>query len=136
MKKYLFFLLMAMPLSFASCSSDDESTVSEQMLSKSELIGTWYALDDPRLIEIEEYRIQYYELWYNLNKDGKYFSIRKDAFKYEIIDNKMVLENGVSYTVDVKGNTLKLTNGNSKVTLTYTKFNGLPHELIEHLNKE
>lgn len=128
MKKYLFLFLMAMPLFFMGCSSDDDD---ETTPSKSELIGTWYTLEDGWVLVFKESTVTEYEIWKN---SGKY-SLNSYTLtsSYSIKGNKIVSEDGWNATVSINGNKLKLTE--DEKTLTYTKFNGTPQQLIDYLNK-
>lgn len=127
MKKVLFLLLMAMQLFFMGCSSDNDDTT----LSKSELIGTWYTLEDDWVIAFNESTVTQYEIW---KTSGKYsLNSYTVTTKYTISGNKIVGENGLNATASINGNTLKLSNGSE--SLTYTKFNGTPQQLMAYLNK-
>ena len=126
MKKVLFLLLMAMQLFFMGCSSDNDDTT----LSKSELIGTWYTLEDDWVIAFNESTVTQYEIW---KTSGKYsLNSYTVITKYTISGNKIVGENGLNATASINGNTLKLSNGSE--SLIYTKFNGTP-QLMDYLNK-
>ena len=127
MKKYFFLLLIAMPLFFVGCSSDDD----EATLSKSELVGTWYTLEDDWVLVFNESTVTQYEIWKN---SGKYsLNSYTITTKYTIRGNKIVSEDGLNATASINGNTLKLTNGIE--SLNYTKFNGTPQQLMDYLNK-
>ena len=128
MKKYLFLFLMAMPLFFMGCSSDDDD---ETIPSKSELIGTWYTLEDGWVLVFKESTVTEYKIEKN---SGKY-SLNSYTLtsSYSIKGNKIVSEDGWNATVSINGNKLKLTE--DEKTLTYTKFNGTPQQLIDYLNK-
>ena len=127
MKKYLFLFLMAMPLFFMGCSSDDD----EATLSKSELIGTWYTLEDDWVLVFNESTVTQYEIWKN---SGKYsLNSYTVTTKYTISGNKIINEDGQNATASINGNTLKVSNGSE--SLTYTKFNGTPQQLMDYLNK-
>ena len=129
MKKYLFLFLTAMPLFFMGCSSDDD----EATLSKSELIGTWYTLEDDWVFAITESTVTLYELW---QSSGKYllnpaYSVTK---KYSISGNKIVSEDGhVAIITPISDNTIRANIDNEILTLT--KFNGMPQQLIDYLNR-
>lgn len=128
MKKYLYFLLLTMPLLFAACSSDDDD---EPSVSKSELIGTWYTLEDDWVLVFTESNVTQYEIWqssgvYSLNS----YTVTS---KYTLSGNKIIDEEGRSSTISISGNTLKLNSG--RETLTYTKYNGTPQQLMDYLNK-
>ena len=118
---------MAMPLFFMGCSSDDD----EATLSKSELIGTWYTLEDDWVLVFNESTVTQYEIW---KTSGKYsLNSYTVTTKYTISGNKIVGEDGLNATASINGNTLKLSNGSE--SLTYTKFNGTPQQLMDYLNK-
>lgn len=127
MKKVLFLLLIAMQLFFMGCSSDNDDTT----LSKSELIGTWYTLEDDWVIAFNESTVTQYEIW----KTSSKYSLNSYTVttKYTISGNKIVGENGLNATASINGNTLKLSNGSE--SLIYTKFNGTPQQLMDYLNK-
>lgn len=128
MKKYLYLLLLTMPLLFAACSSDDDD---EPSVSKSELIGTWYTLEDDWVLVFTESIVTQYEIWqssgvYSLNS----YTVTS---KYTLSGNKIIDEEGRSSTISISGNTLKLSNGGEM--LTYTKYNGTPQQLMDYLNQ-
>lgn len=117
-----------MPLLFAACSSDDDD---EPSVSKSELIGTWYTLEDDWVLVFTESNVTQYEIWqssgvYSLNS----YTVTS---KYTLSGNKIIDEEGRSSTISISGNTLKLNSG--RETLTYTKYNGTPQQLMDYLNK-
>lgn len=127
MKKFLFLFLMVIPLFFMGCSSDDD----ENSLSESELIGTWYTLEDDWVLVFNESTVTQYEIW---KTSGKYsLNSYTVTTKYTIRGNMIVGEDGLNATASINGNTLKLTNGIE--SLNYTKFNGTPQQLIDFLNK-
>lgn len=128
MKKYFYLLLLAMPLLFVACSSDDDD---EPSVSKSELVGTWYTLEDDWVLVFTETNVTQYEIW----KSSGVYSLNSYTItsKYTLSGNKIIDEEGRSSVIAISGNTLKLVNGNE--TLTYTKFNGTPNELINYLNR-
>ena len=129
MKKYLFLFLMAMPLLFMSCSSDDD----EAMLSKSELIGTWYTLEDDWVFALTESTVTLYELW---KSSGKYLlnPAHHVTRKYTINGNKVVSEDGHIATItSINGNTISVNIDNEILTLI--KFNGTPQQLMDYLNR-
>ena len=128
MKKYLFLLLMAMPFCFTSCSSDDD----DASVSKSELMGTWYTLEDDEVLVFTETTATYYELW---NTKGKDYALNPYtiSFQYSLNGNQVVAEDGSTAKVSINGNILKIISKDE--TATYTKFNGSPKQLIDYLNK-
>ena len=130
MKKVLFLMLMAMPLFFASCSSDDE----EDSISKSDLIGTWYTLieDDFGAVSVfGETSIAQYNIF---KVYGKYSLTTPETYKYSISGNEIISEDGEKVTiVSLDNKNLTITNGTN--TLTYIKYDGTPQQLIEYLNK-
>ena len=128
MKKYLFLLLMAMPLIFAGCGSDDDDTPS---VSKSELIGTWYTLDDDWVLVFTESTVTQYEIWHT----GGVYSLNSYTVtnRYTLSGNRITSEEGLSASIAINGNKLTISNGNE--TLVYTKYNGTPQQLMDYLNK-
>ena len=133
MKKYFFFLTAFLMIAltsvrFTACSSDDDD---ESTISKAELIGTWYTLEDDWVLVFTESSVTQYEIW---KTSGKYsLNSYTVTTKYSLSGNRIVGEDGLSASVSINGNTLKVTNGNE--TLTYTKFNGTPQQLMDYLNK-
>ena len=127
MKKYLFLLLLAMPLMFAGCGSDDDDTPS---VSKSELIGTWYTLDDDWVLVFTESTVTQYEIWHT----GGTYSLNSYTVsnRYTLSGNRITFEEGLSGTVAINGSKLTVSNGNQ--TLVYTKYNGTPQQLMDYLN--
>lgn len=128
MKKLLFLMLAIMPMLFMSCSSDDEDVPS---ISKSELIGTWYSLQDRWVLVFSETKATKYELWgsagtYKLNP----YVLTSSYF---INGNQIYDENGGDGTISIVGETLKMTTYGT--TLTFKKFDGTPMQLIEFLNR-
>ena len=120
---------MAMPLLFMGCSSDDD----EATLSKSELIGTWYTLEDDWVFAFTESTVTLYELW---KSSGKY--LLNPAYhvtrKYTISGNKVVSEDGHIATItSINGNTISVNIDNEILTLI--KFNGTPQQLMDYLNR-
>ena len=133
MKKYFLYLMAVLMIalvsvSFTACSSDDNEGSS---ISKSELLGTWYTLEDDWVLVFNESTVTQYEIW---KSSGKYsLNSYTVTTKYTISGNKIVGEDGLNATASINGNTLKLTNGSE--SLTYTKFNGTPQQLMDYLNK-
>ena len=128
MKKYFYLLLLIIPLLFAACSSDDDD---EPSVRKSELIGTWYTLEDDWVLVFTDSNVTQYEIWqssgvYSLNS----YTVTSN---YTLSGNKIIDEEGRSSTISISGNTLKLNNGGE--TLTYTKYNGTPQQLMDYLNR-
>ena len=128
MKKYLFLLLMAMPLMFAGCGSDEDDTPS---ISKSELVGTWYTLDDDWVLVFTESTVTQFEIWHT----GGFYSFNSYTItnRYTLSGNRIASEEGLSANIAINGNKLTVSNGSE--TLVYTKFNGTPQQLIDYLNK-
>ena len=129
MKKYLILFLMAMPFFFMGCSSDDD----EATLSKSELIGTWYTLEDDWVFAFTESTVTIYELW---KSSGKY--LLNPAYhvtrKYTISGNRVVSEDGHTATIiSINDNTISVNIDNEMLTLT--KFDGTPQQLMDYLNR-
>ena len=132
MKKYFLYLMAVIMIalvsvSFTACSSDDDE---ESSISKSELLGTWYTLEDDWVLVFNESTVTQYEIW---KTSGKYtLNSYTVTTKYKISGNKIVGEDGLNATASINGNTLKVTNGSE--SLTYTKFNGTPQQLMDYLN--
>ena len=128
MKKYLFLLLLAMPLMFAGCGSDDDDTPS---VSKSELIGTWYTLEDDWVLVFTESTVTQYEIRHT----GGTYSLNSYTVsnRYTLSGNRITFEEGLSVTVAINGSKLTVSTGNQ--TLVYTKYNGTPQQLMDYLNK-
>lgn len=124
-------LVTTLSLNFASCSNDDNND--EVTLSKSELIGTWYTLEDNWVFALTESTVTLYELW---KSSGKYllnpvYSVTK---KYTINGNKIVSEdNHTAIITSINDNTITVNIDNEILTLT--KFNGTSQQLIDYLNK-
>lgn len=133
MKKYFFYLTAILMIaltsvSFTACSSDDDD---ETSVSKAELIGTWYTLEDDWVLVFTETSVTQYEIW---KSSGKYsLNSYTVTTKYSLSGNRIVGEDGLSATASINGNTLIVSNGNE--ALTYTKFNGTPQQLMDYLNK-
>ena len=133
MKKYFSYLtavlmIALVSVSFTACSSDDDD---ESTISKAELIGTWYTLEDDWVLVFTETSVTQYEIW---KSSGKYsLNSYTVTTKYSLSGNRIVGEDGLSATASISGNTMKVSNGNE--TLTYTKFNGTPQQLMVYLNK-
>ncbi|MBR1427880.1 MAG: hypothetical protein IJ582_02465 [Prevotella sp.] len=117
-----------MPLLFVGCSSDDDD---EATVSKAELVGTWYTLEDDWVLVFTESNVTQYEIW----KNSGVYSLNSYTVtsKYTLSGNKIIDEEGRSSVIAISANTLKLINGNE--TLIYTKFNGTPQELMNYLNQ-
>ena len=124
-------LVTTLSFNFASCSHDDNND--EVTLSKSELIGTWYTLEDNWVFALTESTVTLYELW---KSSGKYllnpvYSVTK---KYTINGNKIVSEdNHTAIITSINDNTITVNIDNEILTLT--KFNGTSQQLIDYLNK-
>ena len=124
-------LVTTLSFNFASCSNDDNND--EVTLSKSELIGTWYTLEDNWVFALTESTVTLYELW---KSSGKYllnpvYSVTK---KYTINGNKIVSEDNHTAIINsINDNTITVNIDNEILTLT--KFNGTSQQLIDYLNK-
>lgn len=133
MKQYFSYLtavlmIALVSVSFTACSSDDDD---ESTISKAELIGTWYTLEDDWVLVFTETSVTQYEIW---KTSGKYsLNTYTVTTKYSLSGNKIIDEDGRNSVIAINGNTLKLINGNE--TLTFTKFNGTPQQLMDYLNK-
>ncbi|MBP5339472.1 MAG: hypothetical protein J6Z14_09290 [Prevotella sp.] len=132
MKKYFFYMMAILMIamvnvSFTACSSDDDN---EATISKSELIGTWYTLEDDWVLVFTETSVTQYEIW---KFSGKYsLNSYTVTTKYSLSGNKIIGEDGLNATISINGNTLRVSNGEE--SLTYTKFNGTPQQLMNYLN--
>lgn len=130
MKKYLLFLLMAMPLMLTSCSKDKDDV---DPSSKIVLSGTWYTLEDGYgwVLFFTESTYTQYELYSN-SEDYYILNDYTLTGNYSIEGRKITID-GETGSIVLNDNTFTITyKGES---LTYTKFNGTPQQLIEHLNK-
>ena len=121
--------LIGVTLNFSACSSDDDNKSS---ISKADLIGTWYTLEDDWVLVFTDISITQYEIWKN-KISGKYsLNSYIVTSKYSLDGNRIVGEDGLNAFVSIDGNILKVTNNNE--TYTYTKFIGSPQQLIDYLN--
>ena len=118
------FMVMALPLTVA-CGGDEEITP----ITKSQLIGTWYAINDGWILVFTQYELTRYE-FYGTPGDYK-LKPGYDIQHYTIDGNRIITEKGEAF-VSIKGNTMSVT-GNSG-TLIYTKYDGTPRQLIDYLN--
>lgn len=119
-------MVMAMPLMVA-CGSDSDDV---KTVNKSELMGTWYALEDDWVIVIGNSSVFQYELW---KSGGSYtFNPQTYTWNYTIEGNRMISDDGQEVTVSVNGN--KMTVSANGQTMNYTKYNGTPQQLLDYLN--
>ena len=120
-------MVMAMPLMVA-CGGDDGDDVNT--INKSELMGTWYTLEDDWVLVIGNSSVTQYELWNNFG----IYSVNPLAYtwNYTIDGNRMISDDGQVATISINGN--KLTVSANGQTLIYTKYNGTTQQLIDYLN--
>lgn len=121
-------MVMAMPLMVA-CGSDSEDV---KTVNKSELMGTWYTLEDDWVIVIGNSSVVQYELW----KSGGSYTLNPQTYtwNYTIEGNRMISDDGQEVTVSVNGN--KMTVSANGQTMNYTKYDGTPQQLMDYLNKK
>ena len=81
-------MVMAMPLMVA-CGSDDDDV---NTINKSELIGTWYTLQDDWVIVFNNTSVTQYELWVQ----GGVYSLNPYTYtwNYTISGNKLISDDG------------------------------------------
>ena len=119
-------MIMAMPLMVA-CGSDGDDVKS---INKSELMGTWYTLEDDWVIVIGNSSVVQYELW---KSGGSYtFNPQTYTWNYTIEGNKMISDDGQWAEVSINGN--KMTVSANGQTMNYSKYNGTPQQLLDYLN--
>ena len=121
-------MVMAMPLMVA-CGSDSDDV---KTINKSELMGTWYTLEDDWVIMIGNSSVVQYELW----KSGGSYTLNPQTYtwNYTIEGNKMISDDGQWAEVSVNGN--KMTVSANGQTMNYTKYDGTPQQLMDYLNKK
>ena len=119
-------MVMAMPLMVA-CGSDGDDV---KTINKSELMGTWYTLEDDWVIVIGNSSVVQYELW---KSGGSYtFNPQTYTWNYTIEGNRMISDDGQEVTVFINGN--KMTVSANGQTMNYSKYNGTPQQLLDYLN--
>jgi hypothetical protein len=118
-------MVMALPMMVA-CGGGDEDTTP---ITKSQLIGTWYAINEGWILVFTQHELSRYE-FYGTPGDYK-LKPGYDIQHYTIDEKRIITEKGEAF-VSIKGNTMSVT-GNSG-TLIYTKYNGKPQQLIDYLN--
>ena len=119
-------MILAMPLMVA-CGSDGDDV---KTINKSELMGTWYTLEDDWVIVIGNSSVVQYELW---KSGGSYtFNPQTYTWNYTIEGNKMISDDGQWAEVSVNGN--KMTVSANGQTMNYSKYNGTPQQLLDYLN--
>lgn len=121
-------MVMAMPLMVA-CGSDGDDV---KTINKSELMGTWYTLEDDWVIVIGNSSVVQYELW----KSGGSYTLNPQTYtwNYTIEGNKMISDDGQWAEVSINGN--KMTVSANGQTMNYTKYDGTPQQLMDYLNKK
>ena len=119
-------MVMAMPLMVA-CGSDGDDV---KTINKSELMGTWYTLEDDWVIVIGNSSVVQYELW---KSGGSYtFNPQTYTWNYTIEGNRMISDDGQWAEVSINGN--KMTVSANGQTMNYSKYNGTPQQLLDYLN--
>ena len=119
-------MVMAMPLMVA-CGSDSDDV---KTINKSELMGTWYTLEDDWVIMIGNSSVVQYELW---KSGGSYtFNPQTYTWNYTIEGNRMISDDGQWAEVSINGN--KMTISANGQALNYSKYNGTPQQLLDYLN--
>ena len=121
-------MVMALPLMVA-CGSDSDDV---KTINKSELMGTWYTLEDGWVIVIGNSSVVQYELW----KSGGSYTLNPQTYtwNYTIEGNKMISDDGQWAEVSINGN--KMTVSANGQTINYTKYDGTPQQLLDYLNKK
>ena len=119
-------MILAMPLMVA-CGSDGDDVKS---INKSDLMGTWYTLEDDWVIMIGNSSVVQYELW----KSGGSYTLNPQTYtwNYTIEGNKMISDDGQWAEVSINGN--KMTVSANGQTMNYSKYNGTPQQLLDYLN--
>ena len=119
-------MILAMPLMVA-CGSDSDDV---KTVNKSELMGTWYTLEDDWVIMIGNSSVVQYELW----KSGGSYTLNPQTYtwNYTIEGNKMISDDGQWAEVSINGN--KMTVSANGQTMNYSKYNGTPQQLLDYLN--
>ena len=121
-------MIMVMPLMVA-CGSDGDDV---KTINKSELMGTWYTLEDDWVIVIGNSSVTQYEIW---ESSGAYsLNPYTYTWNYTIEGNRMISDDGQEAAVSINGN--KMTVSANGQSLVYTKYNGTPQQLIDYLNKK
>ena len=123
----LMLLILALPMMVA-CVGDDGDDV--KTINKSDLIGTWYTLEDDWVIVIGNSSVTQYEIW----SSGGTYSLNSYTYtwNYTINGNRMISDDGQEATISINGN-MMIVSANGQ-TMNYTKYNGTPQQLIVYLN--
>ena len=123
----LMLLILALPMMVA-CGGDDGDDV--KTINKSDLIGTWYTLEDDWVIVIGNSSVTQYEIW----SSGGTYSLNSYTYtwNYTINGNRMISDDGQEATISINGN-MMIVSANGQ-TMNYTKYNGTPQQLIDYLN--
>ena len=126
-------LMMVMILSLCtSCSKDSSSDGGDPPISKSDIIGTWYTLEDDWVLVFNDTEVTLYELWnrgdsYELNTSYYVTS------KYTIDGNRVMDDHmGIMSVSFLSKDKMKAIAGDQ--TYIFTRFNGTVWELIDYLN--
>ena len=122
-------MIMALPLMVACGGDDGEDSTGS--ISKSQLIGTWYTINDGWILEFTSTQVTQYE-FYGAPGNYKLNMSHVLTHGYSINGNKIVSDKGEIATVSINGNTMYVS-GNDQ-SLIYTKYNGTPKQLIDYLN--
>ena len=123
----LMLLILALPMMVA-CGGDDGDDV--KTINKSDLIGTWYTLEDDWVIVIGNSSVTQYEIW----SSGGTYSLNSNTYtwNYTINGNRMISDDGQEATISINGN-MMIVSANGQ-TMNDTKYNGTPQQLIDYLN--
>lgn len=130
MKIWSMMMLMTMVLPMlVACGGDDNDV---KTISKSELTGTWYSLEDGWVLVISNSTVTQYELW----SSGGEYSLNSYTYtwNYTIDGNRIISDDGQVANVSINGN--KMTVSAKGQSIAYTKYNGTPQQLIVELNSK
>ena len=123
-------MLMAMMLPMMVACGDDRFEDTSRTISKSQLIGTWYAINDGWILVFTTHQLSSYE-FYGTPGDYKLKAGYVVPQSYSIDGNRIISDKGEA-TVYIDGNTMQVSGNNR--TLIYTKFDGTPSQLLDYLN--
>jgi hypothetical protein len=129
MKKSLMYLMTAVMIAVfsfgvSSCSKDDD-------VSKSNLIGTWYNIEEGCIYVFSESICTEYFL----HSNGYNYYLSKDSitFGYSVNGDILTSQIGQSVKFLISDNKLYLPTINDEPSI-YTKFDGTPEQLVDYLN--